>query len=690
MTSSKQDAEIQDLKARYRELEQSMRPRFNEWLGTILAVSGDDSRLYVGGEIVNLRDLGQQQSMFVNHNVLQGALTTKLAAALQNSPNPVALLTRDDQEAAAMKRACDHFLKYQFHAKGAKPALHRAASWAMVCNIAYFGAIWDETAAPPSQVPKLTPEGEPVYKTEKRPVLDEQGQPTMVETVSAGGRRRSQPMMEEVEVPQFEWKMLGDIRYWAPSPFDVFPTRCETWQDCRAMYDRQFWTLEELTLAYGHEATADIKPDVNADDFIKVNDWFDPANTGRKDKYVLVLRFWEMPTIKHPMGRLRVIANRKYLYDGELPCRMLPVAPLWDIPVPWDFFGTSAFAQAVAPQRALNSAEGSIRRDFTFHAHARMIVEESSIAGTDDDSLPSDPDAVIRVKKNAGNWPKPLEQPQLPSWVQQLPGHYKQMVETVAGVHAMTQGQNDGANSGRQVMALEANDSRKWVMFLETYARAAEHGFLLGLKLWRDYGPPEEIVRVYGPGGPAGDVIVFRKGHLEDDNLLVHIDANDMIPYNPELARQQINEAWGAGAIPDQATYWKMQRQGSMSRLIGNGEPSRRRAWEEHELLDEGQAVPVLPFEDHPVHLDEHLEAMRSPEFYKKPPEIQRLWIEHVLATQQAMMPTNLPNPMATGAQPPMSMGEDRGGGVNMPPTMNGAAGQGAMPGTSPAQEVRP
>jgi hypothetical protein len=96
--------------------------------------------------------------------------------------------------------------------------------------------------------------------------------------------------------------------------------------------------------------------------------------------------------------------------------------------------------------------------------------------------------------------------------------------------------------------------------------------------------------------------------------------------------------------------------------------------------------------EDHMAHLDEHLERMRSPEWYKLPEKAKSAFRMHVAQHQGILSGENAQNPVLAGKSPmpgltPDVVAPQRGGGLNLAPSMN-AEGQATNPGVSQAQEI--
>tara|TARA_Y100000310_G_scaffold158346_1_gene157770 strand:+ start:307 stop:1137 length:831 start_codon:yes stop_codon:yes gene_type:complete len=273
----------------------------------------------------------------------------------------------------------------------------------------------------------------------------------------------------------------------------------------------------------------------------------------------------------------------------------------------------------------------------------------------------------------------------LPGWVEREPYRLKDLIESLSGVHSVSKGENKGLMSGRQAAVVLAADRQKWGPTIRSLAHAVEHSSELALALWKNYGPIEQTIDIYGPTGSPMDVLLFHKDFVPD-RIKVRIETSMLMPYNEEVRRQQINEAWQIGAIPDLQMYWRLNRHGEMGRLLGADEPSRAQARKEQDMMMMTQQISqVYPHEDHPIHVDEHLEWLRSPEWYDLPDELKQITIAHLNMHIQMMQ--NPMNPVLAGASPMPQLGAGQGG-MNLAPTMNGAAGAMSNPGVSPREQT--
>ena len=672
---SKRSEIVDKIKKDYQLRRRKMRGRHLEWLETIYAVNGEQHRMVRGGQMIDMSVLRPEDvdGVKVTHNYLFQSLRAMLANALQNDPTPIVTMARAGRDSRQMARSCERLLRYMYHDKGYSDATKQALTWCFTCGIGFMGTMWDMSAKDPEFVPKTDAQGNIVYKTEKKLLTGEDGR----DTLSPYGT----PLTEDVLVEQGEFKLLGDVKFFSPSPFDVYPESKSKWSEVKEVIIRQHYTKDTLSDIFGKKAKG-LVADVNSSDFVSFDD-ADRPSSEEQQKLVLVLFRYERPTLKNPEGRYSVVANDELLFDGDLPGGRLPIHPVYDHESASHMWGESAIKQAVQVQRDLNSAEADLKTDRKMHAHPRLIAQQGSLVkGVT--RVPNIPGAVMEVRGDAKFSPHFLSAPALPSWVERAPERLRQVLEEITGAHGITKGNNRGIQSGRQASVIMAADRAKWAPTIKSLARAVEFCSETSLVLWKDYGPRQQTIDIYGPLGTPSDILMFYRDYIPD-NIRVKIEVSALMPYNEEIRRQQINEAWQIGAIPDINMFWKLQRHGEMGRLLGTDEPSRARARFENDMLDQGQMMPVEQHEAHELHIDEHLERMRDPTWYELSQQAQQTYRMHV-AKHQALL-QNVQNPVLNGnSQMPELQAE---GGQNLAPSMNGAEGAGTNPGVNSRQEVQ-
>ena len=668
---------IQRIKREYIHRKTRLKRRHTEWMETLYAVHGNTEKIIRNGQLIALSAIRPDDvdRITVSHNHLFQGLRAMLASALQNEPTPIVNITRPGRDAKSLARSCERLIRYFYSEKDFRPAVKSTLSWSFTTGIGYLGVMWDLAATGPTWVPDMDEHGNVSYKTTKQLMLDGNGE-VMVSEYGT-------PLTEDVLVPKGGYKLLGDLRFFSPSPFDVFPEQVREWSQVRNVVMRQFVPKTSLVDAFGSKAK-DLVSDTRGSDFIHFDDYDDPNTSNRDDKLVLVLSYYELPSMKHPEGKYCVIANDMMLYEGILPGGQLPIHPVYDHEHPTHLFGESAMHQAVSVQRDLNAAEADLKMDRRMHAHPRLIAEQGSLVNGVT-RVPNIPGAVLEVRPNAKFTPQFLSAPPLASWVERAPERLRATIEDITGAHGLTKGSQKGVVSGRQASVMLAADRQKWAPTMRSMALAVEKVSQLSLLIWKEHGPVEQTIDIYGPVGTPIDVMMFYRDFI-NDGVRVRIDVSAMLPYNAEIRRQQIQEAWQVGAIPDVRMYWKLMRHSEMGRLLGDDEPSRARARQENDLLDKGTMTQVEQHEDHEVHADQHLERMRDASWYALSDIARQAYRQHI--AQHEMFMQNAQNPVLSGASSMPQLPQETGAQMqNLPPSMTGASNAQSMPGLSSAIE---
>ena len=662
-----------EIRKQYKLRRERMQTRHMRWLEVLHAIHGDQNKVMRNGQLIDMARIRPQEveHIEVTHNYLYQTFRVMVASVLQSAPAPVVSLGRVGRDSKAMARACERLLEWFYYDKKYKDATRHAVAWTFTCGIGFMGTMWDMLADPPTWLPKMDKDGNVIYKEKKELMLDKFGELMHSEFGT--------PLTETVMVPQGEFKLLGDLRFFAPSPFDVYPEQARSWTDVRNCIMRQYAKKEDLVSMFGSKAK-DLQPDVRSDDFVRFDNYGEPDERNDGEDLVLVLSYCELPSKSSPAGKYCIVAGNKLLHEADLPGGKLPISPIYDTEHPAHLWGESSIRQALSVQRDLNVAEADLKMDRRMHAHPRLVCEQGSLVrGTT--RVPNVPGAVLEVRSNARMTPQFFQGPGIPAWMERSPGRLRQTIEDVTGAHGLSKGEQGGIMSGRQASVVLAADRQKWGPTISSLAAAVEHCSSLALSLWREHGPIETTIDVYGSLGSPTDIMVFARDYI-GDNIKVHIDASNMMPYNEELRRQQVVELWQTGAIPDQKMLWKLLRHGEMGRMLGTDEPSRARARQENDLLDKGLQVNVEQHEDHGAHMDEHLERMRDPSWYDISPQGQQSYRMHM--AQHSAYVQNAANPVLAG----QSQMPGLAAGQNMPPTMNGVDGAQTMPGLSLVDEA--
>ena len=142
----------------------------------------------------------------------------------------------------------------------------------------------------------------------------------------------------------------------------------------------------------------------------------------------------------------------------------------------------------------------------------------------------------------------------------------------------------------------------------------------------------------------------------------MRIEAGSSIPKSQAAQQQQLKELATTGVLGDIINN-PVNKQKFLERLGVKGfdadfEADVKRAQWENEMLEDGMGggAAVLPYENHTIHLQMHMNRMKEPSFMQLDPAIQQQFIQHVevhnMYQQQQMMQQAQQNALMQGNLP--------------------------------------
>ena len=142
-----------------------------------------------------------------------------------------------------------------------------------------------------------------------------------------------------------------------------------------------------------------------------------------------------------------VLSDKENPYnDGKFPFHLLKC---YDIP--FQFWGKGEIENLLSPQQYINDLTNQVVDNAKLTANMPWVIDKN--AGIGKGQLTNRPGLIIR--KNPGTEVKRL-QPQMPSYVQEMVQTFKTDIETISGIHDVTQGRKPGSISAASaIMALQ-------------------------------------------------------------------------------------------------------------------------------------------------------------------------------------------------------------------------------------------
>lgn len=166
--------------------------------------------------------------------------------------------------------------------------------------------------------------------------------------------------------------------------------------------------------------------------------------------------------MKYPRGRVItccpelgvLLSDKPNPYkDGKFPFILLK-----DYDIPFEFWGKGEIEQLLSPQKYINELNNQIIDNAKLTANQVWVIDKNAGIGTG--KLTNRPGLVVR--KNPGSEVKREAPPPMPSYVGDMIEKLKMDMETICGVHDVTQGRRAvGVVAAQAIMALqEAGQAR--------------------------------------------------------------------------------------------------------------------------------------------------------------------------------------------------------------------------------------
>jgi hypothetical protein len=279
--------------------------------------------------------------------------------------------------------------------------------------------------------------------------------------------------------------------------------------------------------------------------------------------------------------------------------------------------------------------------------------------------------------------PEPVQMPDMPSYVQQLPQMLKEHILEISGQGETSQGRVPaGARSGVAIAYLQEEDDTKLGPTVSEYEEMIERTAWLTLRVMAErYDIPRTIDIFKRNSEP--EVIDFYGAMLEGVGR-VETQAGSALPRSKAAKQQFMFDLWDRGIVQDPRQLMEMLELTQAE--ASDWEQDMAQARRENSKLEQGQQQNVLDWYNHEMHQSVHRNYMKSADFDGLPENVKQVWYDHDEMHTKAMEQAQLKQAalgMVTGGQAPP-------GGGPAPPlaSSNGqnqpVPQQGGQPGSPP------
>jgi len=437
----------------------------------------------------------------------------------------------------------------------------------------------------------------------------------------------------------------GDVKVIAVSPFDIFPDSIfhEEIEDQKSLIYARAMHVDEVYALYGKQLKGG---DVNVFTLAQ-NDGFSNGNgkkltSGVVHDNVLVIERYEKPSHSFPNGRVVTVAQGQVLAISDLPYengdesrRVFPFVRQVSINQAGCFFGVSIIERVIPLQRAYNAVKNRKHEYLNRISMGVITVEDGSI---DTDSLVEDglsPGKVLVYRQGAVP-PKFMQSGSVPPDFTYEETRIEQEFINVSGVSEFSRNSTALSNnaSGVALELLVEQDETRLVTSAENVRRAVRIVGRQIIRLFRQFARVTRMMKVAGKGNSV-ELHYFNSSDLTSDDVV--FDTENELSYTPAQKKSAIYDMLNAGLLSDANGNMSQSTKAKVLELLGYGNLSGAqditnlhidKAQRENINMQES-VVEVEEFDDHELHVNEHVKCLLTEDFTQKQNYKQRV-VEHM------------------------------------------------------------
>lgn len=406
------------------------------------------------------------------------------------------------------------------------------------------------------------------------------------------------------------------------------------------------------------------------------------------DDLIPVYTFIHAKTPSCPKGRVtQYIDSDTWIYDTALPYDGIPVYPCFPDVMPFNNFGTTVMTSLCKLQYAYDKTLSLIVTNQQAFALQNIVVDQST---------QTKPEQVIEglnfIKTDMKNGiPVGLELCKTPAEVFNYLTVLEQQMEKLSGLPSILRGQPPtGIESGTAMAFLQAQAlvfnspvQQAYISFLERSATGL-------FNILKTFASSKRMIAIAGQSKKPymGE---FSSADLENISRVMVSAGNPAT--RSEAGKLQIAQDLMAKGMVNNQEYFQILETGQLDPMIEGPEAENMLIVEENERLRKGEAMVAAPWDNHVLHMKQHLVILMDPSIRTSPNNpIFTATTQHVMSHAQIAVPgcTGLTDPrlltllgiqIAPPPAPPMP-------GPGMPPPGGPTQGEKPTPHAVPNPQI--
>lgn len=345
----------------------------------------------------------------------------------------------------------------------------------------------------------------------------------------------------------------------------------------------------------------------------------------KREDSVTVIEKYEAPTHEYPNGRLIIVAGDTLLYQGDMPylngedgVRGYPFSKQVCIDNLTNFFGTSVVERIIPVQRAYNTVKNRKHEFMNRMAVGVMAVEDGSV---DTDNLEEEglPPGKVVVYRQGSTPPIMLSPTQVPSEFSREEEKLLNEFVMISGVSEVTTYSQVPANvaSGTAISLLLEQDDTRIALTADSLRESIKRISKQVLRLYRQFAKVPRVKRITGDNGDV-EIASFCAGNIDSEDIV--FDTISDIEDTLSARRAMVYDLLKLGLFADENGKLNASTKARLFEILGfgnwedgrnNDEIHRKKALKENMELEK-KDVPVDVYDDHALHIEEHVRACVS------------------------------------------------------------------------------
>lgn len=430
----------------------------------------------------------------------------------------------------------------------------------------------------------------------------------------------------------------GDLDYGLITPYEVFPESIfkQGVENQRSIILEQVKSVDDIYDLYGIEVdgseieTFELTPVVSGGGFGYENT---VVGIGHRtaENAEKVITYFEKPSKHRPGGLMIIIVGDEHLvYYGDMPYSKIPLVQTVCHEVPGQFFGDSVIKDLIPLQRAYNGVLNSIHEFVKRLALGNMLTEEGSIDIEEYEENGLAPGAFL-VYKNGTNPPVPVQNGQLPAEIMNERYNLTTDMEYTAGVsQLMVTGNAPQTNmSGTAINSLMEIDNTRLSLTGDHIRNSIRKLAIQWLEIYKRYATTHRIVNYVGTNN-IGKALIWSADDINSYDV-DYITENELV-MSEEMQKQNFFDAFNMGLFTDddgripekvKTKALELMKIGNYTELMSLNTLQIQAAQRENVFFENGAIPKVSEFDEHKIHIEEHLRYMLQMDFqilkWKKP-----------------------------------------------------------------------